>query len=179
MNYQDVIDFWFEKLTPNEWYKKDEILDLKMVETFIALHDNAIKGELFEWRRTPMGRLAEILIIDQFSRNIYRDDPKAFMYDSMALVLSQEAINANIAQELSPLHRQFLYMPFMHSESKTIHEKAVKLFSEPGLEHNLDYEYRHKKVIDRFGRYPHRNKILGRTSTTEELTFLVENPEGF
>lgn len=179
MNYNDVIDFWFQRLTPNEWYKKDEILDLKMVEKFIALHDSAIKGELYSWRTNPMGRLAEILIIDQFSRNIYRGEGKAYQYDSMALVLAQEAITNHHANELNPLYKQFIYMPFMHSESKLIHQEAVKYFSEPGLEHNLEYEYQHKKIIDQFGRYPHRNKVLGRPSTAEEEDFLKNNPVGF
>ncbi len=179
MNYKDVIDFWFEKLTPNEWYKKDEILDLKMVETFIALHDSASKGELYTWRSSPMGRLAEILVLDQFSRNIYRGEAKAYQFDSIALVLAQEAIESHHAKELHPLFKQFIYMPFMHSESKIIHQKAVELFSEPGLDHNLDYEYQHKKIIDQFGRYPHRNSILGRTSSAEEEVFLKNNPVGF
>lgn len=179
MNYQDVLDFWFDSLTPNEWYRKDEILDLKMVEKFIALHDSAIKGELFSWRNTSPGRLAEILIIDQFSRNIYRGDPKAYQHDSMALVLAQEALYGGHAEVLEPHYRQFIYMPFMHSESKIIHEEAIRLFSQPGFEHNLSYEIDHKKIIDQFGRYPHRNKILGRQSTAEEEAFLVDNPNGF
>lgn len=179
MNYQDVIDFWFEKLTPEEWYKKDEILDLKIVENFIALHESAVNGELYSWREDPMGRLAEILIVDQFSRNIYRGEPKAFLYDPVALILAEEAVALEEVHELPPHYKQFVYMPFMHSESKAIHEVAVDLFSEPGLESSLDYEYRHKKIIDQFGRYPHRNKILGRTSTPEEETFLRENPIGF
>lgn len=179
MQYNDIIDFWFEKLTPNEWYKKNDQLDLAMVEKFIAVHDCAVKGELAHWRTSIMGRLAEILLIDQFSRNIYRDEPKAYLYDSMALVLAQEAIDNHQAKELDPIYKQFIYMPFMHSESRVIHELAIKYFSEPGMEYNLEYEIAHKKIIDRFGRYPHRNRILGRVSTPEEEEFLRENPVGF
>lgn len=179
MEYKDVINFWFEELSPEDWYKKDEIFDLKMVEKFIAVHEKAVNGELYPWRETAEGRLAEILILDQFSRNIYRGEAKAFQYDPIALVLAEEAIEHEEINQLSPTQKQFIYMPFMHSESKVIHEKAVDLFSEPGLESGLDYEFRHKKIIDKFGRYPHRNQILGRTNTPAEEQFLRENPTGF
>ncbi|MFA6237894.1 MAG: DUF924 family protein [Bacteriovorax sp.] len=176
MNYPDVLEFWFLQLNPTDWFKKDEILDLRMVEKFIAIHAQAVSGELFRWRDDPLGRLAEIILIDQFSRNIYRDDPKAFISDPMALVLSQEAIYGNHHKSFDNNHKIFLYLPFMHSESKSIHQIAVKLFSEPGLEESLAYENEHKKIIDRFGRYPERNKILGRTNTPEEEYYLLNKP---
>lgn len=174
MNYPDILEFWFEQVSPDEWFKTDEMLDLKMVEKFIAIHSQAVSGELFYWRDDPLGRLAEIILIDQFSRNIYRDDPKAYASDSMALVLAQEAIYGNHHKNFENMYRQFLYMPFMHSESKLIHQVAVKLFSEPGLEDNLIYEMEHKKTIDLFGRYPERNKILGRQNTAEEEIYLLK-----
>lgn len=174
MNYPDVLQFWFEQLTPEEWFAKDEMLDLKMVEKFIVIHDKAIAGELFIWRDDPYGRLAEIILMDQFSRNIYRDDPKAFASDPMALVLAQEAIYGNHHKNFDLNYKTFLYMPFMHSESKIIHEVALKLFSEPGLEDSLVYEKEHKNIIDTFGRFPERNKILGRTSTAEEEIYLMK-----
>lgn len=176
MNYPEVLEFWFEQLTPEEWFKKDEMLDLKMVEKFIAVHAQAVAGELFRWRDDPLGRLAEIILIDQFSRNIYRDDPKAFLSDPLALVLAQEAIYGNHHKSFNDSQKIFLYMPFMHSESKQIHEIALKLFSEPGLEESLAYEIDHKKIIDRFGRYPERNKILGRTNTADEEIYLIKMP---
>lgn len=179
MQSKDVIDFWFKELRPKNWFEKDDALDLKITELFIVLHSEAIAGELYSWRETPMGRLAEILLIDQFSRNIYRDDPKAYASDSMALALSQEAIAKDIQRELSNVEKQFLYMPFMHSESKVIHREAVKLFSSPGLEDALDFELQHKKVIDQFGRFPHRNHILSRTSTADEETYLLNNAHFF
>lgn len=174
MNYPDVLEFWFLQLTPSERFKKDEMIDLKMVEKFIVIHAQAISGELFRWRDDPLGRLAEIILIDQFSRNIYRDDPKAYMSDPTALVLAQEAVYGNHHKNFDAEQKVFLYMPFMHSESKAIHEIAVKLFSEPGLEDSLNYELEHKKTIDRFGRYPERNKILGRLSTSEEEIYLLK-----
>jgi len=111
-------------------------------------------------------------VLDQFSRNIYRDTLYAYAFDSLALVLAQEAIRTAVNFELTPQQKAFLYMPFMHSESPQIHRRAVELFKEPGLEKNLAFELRHKAIIDRFGRYPHRNAILGRASNAEELAFL-------
>jgi uncharacterized protein (DUF924 family) len=173
MNYPDILDYWFEQLSSDDWFKDDEMIDLKMVEKFIVIHSEACAGELFRWRDEPLGRLAEIILIDQFSRNIYRDDSKAYSSDGMALILAEEAIRNNIQKNLETRHKQFLYMPFMHSESKFIHEIAVKLFSEPGLEKSLSYELTHKSIIERFGRFPERNKILGRINTPEEEIYLM------
>ena len=174
VNYQEIIDFWFEELTPAQWYEKDENLDLKMTERFIALHSAVVSGECSFWRNEPVGRLAEIIVIDQFSRNIYRDDPKAFIYDPMALALAQEVLRSNLHQSFEANYKQFLYMPFMHSESPIIHNTAMLLFSEPGLEESFKFELKHKAIIDRFGRYPHRNKILGRASTPVEEEFIKQ-----
>lgn len=173
MNYSDVLDFWFDQLSSDDWYSKNDSLDLKMVEKFIVIHSQAISGELYHWRNEPLGRLAEIILIDQFSRNIYRDDAKAYSTDGMALVLAQETIRGNYHKNFETTHRQFLYMPFMHSESRVIHETALKLFSEPGLEVSLKYEIEHKQIIDRFGRYPERNKILGRVNTPDEEVYIM------
>lgn len=173
-NYQEVIDFWFQELCPEQWFKKDESTDLLIKERFSSIHSAAVKGELYKWRYMALGRLAEIIVIDQFSRNIFREDPRSYLYDGMALALSQEAIQVGSHKKMKPPQRSFLYMPFMHSESRMIHEKAVELFSAPDLKSNLEFEYRHKKIIDRFGRYPHRNKVLGRASTSEEIAFLED-----
>ena len=178
-SYQEVIDFWFQELCPKQWFKKDRSIDLLIKEKFSSTHSTAIKGELYKWRHTALGRLAEVIVIDQFSRNIFRDDPRSYLYDGMALVLSQEAIRAGVHKKIKSQQRSFLYMPFMHSESRMIHERAVELFSDPELKLNLEFEYKHKKIIDKFGRYPHRNKVLGRTSTLEEMAFLEENKSHF
>ena len=174
MNYQDVINFWFEELSPNQWFEKDINLDLRMQERFIKLHTSVVAGECSSWRNEPMGRFAEILVIDQFSRNIYRDDPRAFIYDPMALALAQEAIRGDHHRSLASKFKQFLYMPYMHSESNMIHNSAMLLFSEPGLEESFDFELKHKSIIERFGRYPYRNEVLGRASTPEEIEFLKQ-----
>lgn len=173
---KSVLEFWFEELEPKQWFVKDKCLDAMIEARFSLLVEQARAAELSLWRATIKGRLAEIILIDQFSRNIYRDTPSSFSADPMALVLAQEAISLGLDKRLSPKERSFLYMPYMHSESRLIHEQAVKLFDQPGLEYNLEFEHKHKVIIDRFGRYPHRNKILGRTSTAEELAFL-EGPD--
>jgi len=175
----DVLDFWFAELQPKQWFVKDLTLDAMIEARFSFVVEQARAAELFSWRVSSEGRLAEIILLDQFSRNIYRDKPESFSADPMALVLAQEAITAGADQQLSVQQRAFLYMPFMHSESALIHDQAILLFDQPGLEYNLEFEYKHKAIIDRFGRYPHRNKILGRESTAEELEFLQQPNSSF
>jgi len=169
---QEVLEFWFVELEPRQWWVKDEGVDREIEGRFVALHQDAIAGKLFDWRETAMGRLAEIIILDQFSRNIYRDRAEAFAWDGMALVLAQEAVRIGADQEFETPEKAFFYMPYMHSESMAIHTQAVRLFDQPGAEFNLEFEIRHKAIIDRFGRYPHRNSVLGRKSSPEELVFL-------
>ncbi|HEX6592922.1 MAG TPA: DUF924 family protein [Moraxellaceae bacterium] len=168
----DVLDFWFREIPESAWWEKNPAFDRQLQQRFGALYAAARQGELYGWRRDIHGRLAEVIVLDQFARNFFRDSGQAFAGDSMALVLAQEAVATGEALELPPHQRAFLYMPYMHSESLAIHEQALLLFAEPGLEFNLDFEKRHKAIIDRFGRYPHRNAVLGRESTPEELAFL-------
>ncbi|MCF1429167.1 MAG: DUF924 domain-containing protein [Shewanella sp.] len=176
---EHILAFWFEEIDPGCWWVKDPVFDQTVAERFGTLLEQAKQGELYHWRSTPKGRLAEVIVLDQFSRNIYRDSPMAFEADPMALILAQEAVAHHAEEELSPPQIQFLYMPFMHSESKAIHEKALMLFSRESVRDNLDFELRHKAIVDRFGRYPHRNKILGRKSTTEEIEFLRQPGPAF
>lgn len=171
-SYTSVINFWFRELTPKDWWRKDEDLDRRIAARFLSVHTAAANCELYGWRSTPLGRLAEVIVLDQFSRNIFRGSARAFQYDSLALCLAQVAIAADAHDALDAERKAFLYMPFMHSESSVIHELAVKLLSELGLEGTLEFELKHKAIIDRFGRYPHRNKILGRESTHEEVQFM-------
>jgi uncharacterized protein (DUF924 family) len=175
----DILHFWFEHIDRALWFKKDADFDRLLRERFSALHTQASLGELNPWRDTAHGRLAEIIVLDQFSRNLYRDHANAFAQDGMALVLAQEAVRRGADAELSAQERVFLYMPYMHSESLQIHTEAVALFTRLGIQGNLDFELKHKAIIDRFGRYPHRNKILGRESTPEELAFLAEPGSSF
>lgn len=177
--YRDIIDFWFTEMEPGAWTRKIPELDEQMRQRFGEVHRQAVQGELWHWREADLGRLAEVIVLDQFSRNMYRDTPEAFAADGIALVLAQEAIAVEVDQRLPIEQRLFLYMPFMHSESLTIHEQALKLFSTPGLEEHLGYEHRHRDILLRFGRYPHRNAILGRFSTPEELEFLRQPGSSF
>lgn len=174
---QTVLDFWFKELTPAQWFDKDADLDQRIANKFSALHSCAVAGELQDWRETVHGRLAEIIVLDQFSRNIYRDTPKAFAADGMAVVLAQEAVHAGALEALGNPERQFILMPFMHSESAKVHERTLELWSMFGLD--ATWEHKHKAIVDRFGRYPHRNAILGRPSSAEEVAFLQEPGSSF
>ncbi len=177
--YQAVIDFWFNEIEPKSWWIKDAAFDAEIRQRFGEHHAAASQGECHGWREAPRGRLAEIIVLDQFSRNIYRDQPLAFACDSVALILAQEAIALQADQSLPPSQKAFLYLPYMHSESAAIHEIAVTLFSQAGMESNLAFELKHKAIIDRFGRYPHRNAILNRQSTEEEIEFMKQPGSSF
>ena len=179
MQAQDILEFWFEELGAQQRFAKDSALDAQMRERFGAVLLAASRGELFTWRTTPQGRLAEIVVLDQFSRNIYRDTPAAFAQDAQALTLAQELVASGQDYILEPLRRVFAYMPYMHSESPVIHAQAMALFAQPGMEGTLDFERRHKAIIDQFGRFPHRNALLGRVSTPQELEFLGQPGSSF
>jgi uncharacterized protein (DUF924 family) len=179
MHAKAILDFWFTELTPKHHFAKDAALDEAIRTRFAATLEAASRCELFAWRATPEGRLAEILVLDQFSRNIHRDTPRAFAQDPLALALAQELVASQGDHSLPLAQRSFAYMPYMHSESALVHAQAVALFDQPGMEETLRFERAHQAIIARFGRYPHRNAILGRESTAEELVFLSELGSGF
>lgn len=172
MTPDEVLHFWFDQTPPAQWWQADEAFDTLIRTRFGALHAAAARAELFPWRTSADGRLAEIVVLDQFSRNIHRGVAAAFACDPVALVLAQEAVARGVDRELPPERRAFLYMPYMHSESLVIHDEALRLFGQPGLERSLAFEIGHRRVLERFGRYPQRNAALGRESTPEELAFL-------
>ena len=179
MHHKTVLDFWFTELTPKQHYAKDSALDEAIRTRFGPTLEAAARCELFAWRTTPEGRLAEVLVLDHFSRNVYRDSPRAFAQVALALALAQELVASGQDRSLPLAQRSFAYMPYMHSESALVHAQAALLFAQPGMEDTLRFELRHKEIIDRFGRYPHRNALLGRSSTPEELAFLSEPGSGF
>jgi uncharacterized protein (DUF924 family) len=179
MQPQSILHFWFEELSPKQHFAKDAALDQAIRSRFGATLEAAAHCELFAWRTTPKGRLAEILLLDQFSRNVYRDTPRAFAQDALALVLAQELVASGQDRSLPLAQRSFTYMPYMHSESALVHTQAVALFSQPGMEDNLRFALHHQSIIKRFGRFPHRNAILGRMSTPEELAFLGQPGSSF
>ncbi|MCK9509214.1 MAG: DUF924 domain-containing protein [Pigmentiphaga sp.] len=172
MNADTILRFWFEECTPEQWWTKSADFDRMIASRFAATLEAAGRCELFSWRGSALGRLAEIIVLDQFSRNVYRDTPRAFANDALALGLSQTALALGADQAVDTVKRPFFYMPYMHSESLLIHDEALKLFRQPSMEDNLDFEIRHRDIIERFGHYPHRNAILGRVSTNEEIEFL-------
>ncbi len=179
MTPQDVLSFWFTELSPKQHFAKDTALDAQIRARFGATLDAAARGELQPWRVDAPGRLAEIIVLDQFSRNIHRDTPLAFAQDARALALARELVALQLDTALPMGQRVFAYMPYMHSESLAAHTEALPLFSQPGLENNLNFLHRHTDIIRRFGRYPHRNVVLGRTSTPEELAFLAQPGSSF
>lgn len=179
MNYNDVLTFWFDEIEQSKWWVKDLAFDELIKTRFLKVHEAATNGELYQWRQTAKGRLAEIIVLDQFSRNMFRDTPQSFSSDSLALILAQEAVAAKQDIALSQIERNFLYMPYMHSESVMIHEVAVDLYSENGGGSTLEFEIKHKNIIERFGRYPHRNNILSRVSTAAEIEFLTQPNSSF
>jgi uncharacterized protein (DUF924 family) len=168
----DVLQFWFVDHGQDDWFGGGKDFDDKLREKFAATHPCVAKGEAYAWRATPQGRVAEVIVLDQFSRQLHRGSGLAFAQDPMALTLSQEAVAHGYDRDLNESERMFLYMPYMHSESRIVHEEAMRLFTILGNENTLDFEKRHFEVIKQFGRYPKRNAALGRESTKEELAYI-------
>jgi uncharacterized protein (DUF924 family) len=177
--FHKVLEFWFEELDPSQWWVQDDQLDNSITMRFSEIHRKARQCEFFEWRVDARGRLAEIIVLDQFSRNMFRGSAMSFACDSTALALSQEAISVGADEELNAIECSFLYMPFMHSESLKIHEIALGLYEKNGIRNNYDFEVEHKLIIEQFGRYPHRNKLLDRVSTDDEIEFLKQPGSSF
>jgi len=179
MNPDTFLHFWFDELEPRQWFASDPAFDQLLRDRFLTTLLAATAVELSEWRATPAGRLAEVMVLDQLSRNLFRGTTAAFANDPLALALAQEAITAGAPTALPPIRTAFLYLPFMHSESPAIQARSIELYTDLGLEQHLDFARKHKAIIDRFGRYPHRNAILGRTSTPEELAFIAKHGMGY
>lgn len=179
MEHESVLGFWFEEIEPAQWWRKDPALDRLIASRFGDLHAQAARCELYPWREHAAGALAEVIVLDQFSRNIYRDLPASFAQDALALGLAQSAVARGQDRQLNQSQRAFLYMPYMHSESLAIHEIAVELYTALGQDSSLEFERKHQAIIQRFGRYPHRNAILGRDSTSAEQRFLSEPGSAF
>ena len=175
----DIIDFWFTEINPEQWWEKKPAFDKKIKTRFLDIYKKAASGELVNWRYKPLSSLAEIIILDQFPRNMFRDNKKAFATDPLAVCLSQVAVERGFDHKLTTDQKAFLYMPLMHSESAEVHKSAEFLFSASDMENYQKYEFQHKAIIDRFGRYPHRNKILGRRSRKAEIEFLKKPNSSF
>lgn len=183
MDPRKVLEFWFGRgRTPRFktfWFTKSFATDRTIKERFGTTLEKAKKGRLDSWKATPHGRLALIIVLDQFSRNIFRGKRESFAADAKALRLAREALKAREDRKLHPLERIFLYMPFMHSEKKADQKKSVALFTKLKMKENLWYAKEHQRVIETYGRFPHRNPILKRRSTKKELEYLAKPGAGF
>jgi uncharacterized protein (DUF924 family) len=171
---EDVLQFWFVELRPESWFAKNADLDAKIRDRFASLHERLSNRELPIPDR-PRAFLAAVIVLDQFSRNLFRNSPRAFDSDSRALDLSQCAIAKSYDAQLTPSERHFIYMPFMHSEDIHVQARAVELFASLQESEATRYAIEHRDIIERFGRFPHRNAVLGRTSSAEELEFMREH----
>ena len=190
----EILEFWFgpsdDPFERSEaWWTADPAFDDEIRERFEEDVERAVAGKLDEWRETPKGAVAFVILVDQFSRNIYRDTAGMFANDGLALEAALEAIDRGFDEELEPIERQFLYMPLMHAEDPQIHERSLELFDRlreeapaeqrEGFDNAYEFAVKHAEIIDEFGRYPHRNEVLGRESTEEEAAFLEEKGRGF
>jgi uncharacterized protein (DUF924 family) len=172
---EEVLRFWFEETRPQAWFVRDDAVDAEIRKRFGALHASLIEKVPATVTATPLGALATVIVLDQFSRNLFRNSPRAFGADPTALAIAQEAIAAGFDRELNANQRMFLYMPFQHSEDSAMQARSIELFAQLG-DPGLNYARQHFDVIERFGRFPHRNRVLGRESTPEENEFLKTHP---
>jgi len=170
----EVINFWFVETEPQLWFQKNETFDARIRDRFLLTYEMARDGLCNAWAQDAQGSLALCILLDQFPRNMFRDDPRAFATDDKALLFAKQAINKGFDQVLAPEQRRFVYMPFMHSEKLSEQKRSVELFKTMIEEEPLSYEYalKHLKVIEDFDRFPHRNKALGRETTPEEQVYL-------
>jgi uncharacterized protein (DUF924 family) len=176
---EDILNFWFSTTVKPLWFKKSSKFDQEIKQRFHKIYQQAAAGSLNSWRNQPGDTLALIIILDQFARNMFRNTPQAFATDPQALELTKYALEHNYQQKLSLDQQAFLYMPLMHSEKKEDQADCVELFSQLGTENYLEFALKHQTIIDRFGRFPHRNQILGRKSTPAETSFLTQPGSSF
>lgn len=173
-NYDDVLKFWFHEDHIPLQFAEDEEFDELIRREFLKTWEAAKEGLLVDWRKTIRGRLAEIIVLDQFSRNLFRGDIRTYTQDKMAIALAQEVVNHPEYDELEKMEKKFILLPFMHSESTDLHDWAYKYYLELEDEGTLYFEDKHRAILDRFGRYPYQNEDLNRDSTKEELEWLEE-----
>jgi uncharacterized protein (DUF924 family) len=168
---EQVLRYWFEELQPAAWFRKDELVDAAIRERFGALYEELAQIRP-EQLATPLECVAAVIVLDQFPRNMFRGSPRAFATDALALSIARHAIATGLDEQLTQQQRLFLYMPFQHSEDREVQARSIEVFTRLGIAENVDYALRHKEIIDRFGRFPHRNAVLGRASTEAEREFL-------
>jgi uncharacterized protein (DUF924 family) len=172
---EEVLDFWFSEDSETHWFAPTSAFDQEIRRRFAERFAQAASGELRSWEESPEGCVALCILLDQMPRNMFRGSPRAFATDAKALAIAERAVSRGFDCDLSPEHKQFLYLPFLHSEGLANQLRALALFEAAGLRESLAYVKDHLALIRRFGRFPHRNAILGRTSTPEELKFLAQH----
>jgi len=172
---ENILHFWFEEAAEEKWYIKDPAFDADIKARFESVYEEAGADQHKDWAETPVGALALVILLDQFPRNMFRDTPKAFATDGKALTIARLAISRGYDKEIDIHRSRFFYLPFMHSEKLEDQKECVRLFTEVKDQvSNLPWAIAHLDVITRFGRFPHRNNILGRESTPEEKQYLAE-----
>jgi uncharacterized protein (DUF924 family) len=169
----EVLQYWFEEVTEAHWFNVSREVDEKIRERFLALHEQLAAGEVSAVR-SARELLAAVIVLDQFSRNLFRGSPRAFAADTLARRLANSAISQGHDRDMSDVQRQFVYLPFQHSEDREDQARALALFEKLGNAGWIKYARAHKSIIDRFGRFPHRNAILGRHSSADEIASLSE-----
>lgn len=177
--YHEVINFWFHEITPEHWFKKDDDFDALIKAKFDKSIAHAMAGRLDSWADSDAGCLALIIVLDQFTRNVYRDTPRAFAGDEMALALSLRCKERGYLDHPDANWRHFMLMPMMHSEDIHIQDASLPLFKELTTDRTHEFAVKHRDIVARFGRFPHRNAILGRPSTEEEIEFLKQPGSSF
>lgn len=178
---ESVLHFWFHELRPDDWWEKRPAVDIEIARRFASLHDRLTREASPQVYVSARQHLAAVIVLDQFSRHLYRNDPRSFAQDPLALAIATAAIDGGFDRQLAPDLRRFLYLPFEHAESRQVQARSVELFAGLGSSHaqSLEYAWRHKEIVDRFGRFPHRNKVLGRSTTPEESAFLQQPGSSF
>lgn len=178
---KEILDFWFVQTQPQQWFQVNETFDALITEKFEDAYNEAVSGQYDEWQNSADGALALIVLLDHMPRNMYRGTPKAFASDKKALIVSKFAVSKGLDQVHSAQKRRFIYLPFEHSENLNDQRRAVELFEKIKGDAPMGYEYalRHMDVIDKYGRFPHRNEILGRDNTPEEDEYLSHEGAGF
>jgi len=176
--YQELIDFWFSEETSKRWFNSTPAFDQALIDTYESTWEEAKQGKLDHWRQSATGSLALVIVLDQFPLNMFRGQAKSFSTESQSRDVARLAIDKGFDQVLPSSQVSFLYMPFMHSEDLDDQALGVELFKKPGLESNYRFARHHYTIVERFGRFPHRNKILGRESSEAEVKYL-NSKEGF
>ena len=178
---KDILNFWFKESQPQQWFQKNPEYDELIRSRFLEVYEIARQGALDEWKNDADGVLALCLLLDQFPRNMFRDTPQSFAADDQALLIAKYALSKGLDQVVSPQKRRFVYLPFEHSEKLIDQKKSLELFETLKLDDPLSYDYalRHYKIIEKYGRFPHRNTILGRDNTPEEDEYFSNGGVGF